>query len=769
VFDSIFRTLFKYERLVFEQGQFVLGATQSMWFVAAITVAAALYVLWTYQQLTALRGRDKIVLSVARVALLAVALFAVLRPMLLLKVAVPQQNFVGVVLDDSRSMQVADEADQARSQYVINQFGKPDTPLMRALGERFVTRVFRFSSVAERLQSTTDLTFQGTGTRFSDALSRIRDEMSGLPVAGLVVVSDGADTSETTLDQALAGLRSQALPVFTVGVGKERLSRDVQITRAETPSRVLKGASLVVDVVVTQSGYAGAKVPLLVEEDGKTVSTQDITLPADGESQTVRVRFKATTAGAGLFRFRVPLQANEEVTQNNQRDSLIDVYDRPERILHIEGEPRPEPKFIWLATEDDQNVRIAWVQRTAEATVNAPNKYYRRGMTTAEELQDGFPSTREELFKFRSIILGSIEASALAPDQQRMLEDFVDVRGGSLLVLGGLRSFSEGGWAGTPLSDALPVNLDTARAKPLAPPLEIVVRPTRAGDSHPAAQITERPEDAAAKWKEMPPLTAVNLVPVSDLKPGANALLTGVDQNGREQVVLAYQRYGRGKVLVLPVQDTWMWRMNANMAVEDMTHHNFWRRLTRWLVDGVPDRVMVSSTPDRVQRGEPITLTADVVDPEYRGVNDGRITAHATAPSGRVEDVPMEWTVENDGEYRARFTPSEDGLYRIAVDGTSQTGADVGRGTVVLRVAPSDAEYFDAAMRPSLLRRLSEETGGRFFRSADTTGLVDAISYSGRGVTVIEERELWDMPVVLVLLLGLMGGEWLYRRRRGVA
>src|SRR5688572_21736670 len=159
-----------------------------MWFVAAITVAAALYVLWTYQQLTALRGRDKIVLSVTRVALLAVAPFAVLRPMLLLKVAVPQQNFVGVVLDDPRSMQVADEADQARSQYVLDQFGKPDTPLMRALGERFVTRVFRFSSVAERLQSTTDLTFQGTGTRFSDALSRIRDEMSGLPVAGLVVV-----------------------------------------------------------------------------------------------------------------------------------------------------------------------------------------------------------------------------------------------------------------------------------------------------------------------------------------------------------------------------------------------------------------------------------------------------------------------------------------------------------------------------------------------------------------------------------------------------
>jgi uncharacterized membrane protein len=769
VFESIFRALFKYERLVFEQGDFVLGSARSVWFVVALTAAVAIYIVWTYQQLTALRGRDRVVLSAARVALLAVALFAILRPVLLLKVAVPQQNFVAVVLDDSRSMQVADEAARPRSQYVLDQFGQLDTPIMRALAERFVVRVFRFSNVAERLQSTADLTFQGTGTRFDDALTRVTDEMSGLPVAGLVVVSDGADTSETTLDQSLAGLKAQALPVFTVGVGKEQLSRDIQISRAETPSRVLKGASLVVDVVVSQSGYAGTRVPLIVEENGRTVSSQEITLAADGEAQTVRVRFKATGDGPSLFRFRVPQQPDEEVTQNNQRDLLIDVYNRQERILYLEGEPRPEPKYVWLATEDDENVRIAWVQRTAEATVNAPNKYYRRGMTSAEELQDGFPTTREELFRFRAIILGSIEASALTPEQQRMLEDFVDIRGGSLLVLGGLRSFAEGGWAGTPLSDALPVALDPARSRPLAPPLELVVRPTRAGQAHPAAQITDEPDAAAAKWKEMPPLTAVNAVPVGDLKPGASALLTGTDQNGRDQVVLAYQRYGRGKSLVLPVQDTWMWRMHASMTVEDMTHHNFWRRLTRWLVDGVPDRVMVSMTPDRVQRGEPLTITADVVDPEYRGVNDGRITAHATAPSGRIEDVPLEWSVENDGEYRGRFTPTEDGVYRIAVDGVSQSGIDVARGTASLRVAPSDAEYFDAGMRAPLLRRLSEETGGRFFRAADTTGLPDAISYSGRGVTVVEERELWDMPIVLVLLLGLMGGEWLYRRSRGLA
>src|SRR5207244_4296713 len=108
----------------------------------------------------------------------------------------------------------------------------------------FQIKMYRFSSSAERLQSASDLTFDGTGTHLGAAFDRARDELSGLPVAGLVMVSDGADNSDATLDEAIAGLKSQAMPVFTIGVGRDRLSRDVQVTRAETPRRVLKGSAL---------------------------------------------------------------------------------------------------------------------------------------------------------------------------------------------------------------------------------------------------------------------------------------------------------------------------------------------------------------------------------------------------------------------------------------------------------------------------------------------------------------------------------------------
>jgi len=769
VFESIFRFLFKYERLVFQQGSFVLGASRSMWTVVVVAAVVSLFALWTYRSLTLVRGRDRLTLLAIRIPLLLVALFALLKPMLLLKVAVPQQNFVGVLIDDSRSMQVSDQHGQPRADFAKDQLGRTDGPLLTALGKRFNVRLYRFSTSAERLQSSNDLTFQGTGTRLGDALDRARDELSGLPVAGLVLVTDGDDNSEATIDASIGGLKSQAMPVFSVGVGRDRLTRDVQVTRAETPRRVLKGTSLVTDVVVTQVGYAGQKTQLLVEDAGRIVSSQDITLPADGEAETFHVRFKVAEVGPRVFRFRVPVLSNEEVPQNNQRDSLIDVYDKREKILYLEGEPRPEGAFIQRATDADDNLQVVRLQRTAEAGVNSPDKYLRIGVDGPEELQNGFPTTREELFAYRAIILGSVEASAFTPEQQRMLADFVDVRGGGLLALGGDASFGEGGWAGTPLAEVLPVVIEQPRSGNNATPYfsELVVRPTRAGSNHPATQITDKESDAAAKWRDLPPLTSLN--PVREVKAGATTLLTGMDDRNREQVVLAYQRYGRGKALALPVQDTWLWKMHAKMDVKDPTHHNFWQRMVRWLVDGVPDRVMVSAAPDHVQKGEPVTLTAQVVDAQYRGINDGRITAHVTSPTGKVEDVPMAWTVKREGEYTAKFTPSEDGIAKVVVGGTDKDNKDVTRGNTTVRVAPSDAEYFDAAMRAPLLKRIAEETEGRYFTADETGSLVDAITYSGKGITVVEDKELWDMPIILLLLLTLMGAEWSYRRAKGLA
>jgi hypothetical protein len=86
----------------------------------------------------------------------------------------------------------------------------------------------------------------------------------------------------------------------------------------------------------------------------------------------------------------------------------------------------------------------------------------------------------------------------------------------------------------------------------------------------------------------------------------------------------------------------------------------------------------------------------------------------------------------------------------------------------VLEVGPSPEEYFDAGRRTPLLRRLADETGGRFYTPETVGDLPEDIRYTGAGVTLTEERDLWDMPAILLVLLALLGAEWGFRRFRGL-
>jgi uncharacterized membrane protein len=756
--EKLFRFLFKYPPLMFQQGDFTWGLSRPVLLAVAAAAAIGVLALLTYRGVSATeRPRDRVVLVGLRLAALAVLLFCLFRPALILKAAVPQQNFLGVLVDDSRSMSIADLNGQTRSAFIQQQLAGPNAKLLEALSQRFVVRFFRFASTSDRVASAADLKFGGTATRLGQALDRVRDELSGLPLAGLVMVSDGADTSDAAIDETLASLKARSIPVFTVGVGQERFAHDVQVTRVETPRSVLKGTALVVDVVLSQTGYGGQTVPLSVEDDGRIVSTQEVTLPPDGESATVKVRFTANEAGARTFKFKVPTQTGEQVTQNNARDALIQVNDRAEKILYYEGEPRFEYKFLRLAVEGDKNLQVVSLDRTAE------NKYYRQSVTTPDELIGGFPKTREELFQYRGLILGSVEAASFTPEQLRMIADFVNKRGGGLLMLGGRRSFAEGGWGGTPVGDVLPVVIESANAKYFS---EVQAKPTRAGATFPVTQIAGDEKASSAKWNDMPPVTTVNAI--RQAKPGATVLLTGVDNRKQDQIVLAYQRYGRGKAIALPIQDSWLWKMDAKVAVTDTTHAMFWRRLIRWLVDGVPEPVNIATTADRVEPGEAIKLSAEVLDSAYVEVNDSRVVARVTSPSGKTMEVPVEWTVTKDGAYRASFTPDESGIYDIKVT-AARDQKDLGTAAMHVRVSAGDAEYFDAGMRAPLLKRIAEDTGGRFFTPANSASLPEAISYSGRGVTVVEERELWDMPALFIALMALIGAEWGYRRMRGLA
>jgi hypothetical protein len=163
-----------------------------------------------------------------------------------------------------------------------------------------------------------------------------------------------------------------------------------------------------------------------------------------------------------------------------------------------------------------------------------------------------------------------------------------------------------------------------------------------------------------------------------------------------------------------------------------------------------------------------VVLRAEVNDDRYLKVNNARVIAEVDKPSGEATVLPMEWTVDKDGEYRASFVPEEQGVFEIRVT-AEREGGGLGSARSFVEAGDLADEFFNAEMQTPLLERIAEETGGRHYTPETVNRLAEDMSYTEGGTTVRESKDLWDMPVLFFLLVVLVGVEWGYRRLRGLA
>jgi len=296
--------------------------------------------------------------------------------------------------------------------------------------------------------------------------------------------------------------------------------------------------------------------------------------------------------------------------------------------------------------------------------------------------------------------------------------------------------------------------------------MTVTAVPTAEGLRHPALQVAANDSLVAQRWRTLPPLTTVNLL--ARAKPAASVLLQGLSgEQGLTRPLLVSQRFGSGRVMVLGAQDDWLWQMHADIAVNDSTHELLWRQMLRWLVNDVPDRVEILTDAES-SPGEAVALRAIVRDSGFMRRNGATVAATVTAPDGVLQDVALSWAVDRDGEYAASFVPTGSGLHQVQVraEGGGESSASA---RAFFRVIEPVEEFFGAERRDGLLDQLARETGGRTYTPAQVLDVVRDLTYSPSWSTTVRRLDLWDAPLVLILLLTMLGVEWTLRRRRGLA
>jgi len=740
---------------MYTKGHLVLLGSWPKWILVALIVMAAAglgaLIRWRVAQAAPrLQGWRAGVVWLIQSCLAAFLLLLLWQPAITVAELKPQQNIIAVMVDDSRSMAIADSGSTREGDAVkALQDG-----VIANLQKKFQTRIYTFDTHVTRVSSLAQIQPTAPATHIGDSLKDLVSETSDLPVGAIVLLSDGGDNSGGIDRDTIAELRSRRIPVHTVGFGAEHLEHDVEIEDASVAPRALANSRMSATVTLQQSGFAGRKATLSVRDGDKLLSSQKITLAGDGKTQTEPLLLNAGDAGAKSLTFSIAPLPGEANTGNNAVTRLVNVESNKRRILYVEGEPRWEYKFIRRAEDDDPIVEIASMLRTTE------NKIYRQGIENPQELADGFPTDAKNLFQYQGLIIGSMEAGYFTPAQQDLIRQFVNRRGGGLLLLGGRFALADGGWAGSPAADAFPVVLpDHGKTFHRLP---ATVELTAAGMNSLICRLTDDPQQNAERWKKLPYL--MDFQEAGTPKPGA-VVLADLKASGRELPLLVTQNYGRGRTAVLATSGTWRWQMS--LPAGDPTHTMFWQQLLRWLVADTPGQVEGSAQSQMLYDDGRTKFTAEVRDVDYLPAPDATVQAHVIGPDGLAATVDMTPVPDSPGTFQADWNAAKPGSYLAEID-AERGGQAIGRDVVTFERMDGVAENFHTEQNRPLLEQLSSVTGGSYWNPHNLSKLANEIPYSEAGITIRNTKPLWNLPAVFLVILALLFSEWLLRRKWGV-
>jgi uncharacterized membrane protein len=740
------------------------------WWVIALgaMAVAALLVLQYVQLRQRLAPAQTFFLVGLRACVYGVLLFFLFGPAFIETRQTKLRRPMTVLVDSSQSMNFPNSAQpasgekpaQSRLDLIKAKLAAGSTPLIERLNRDYDLRLFRFGAGMEPIApgALGDLAAQDHGTRLIENLQAVAKEAG--QQSGIVVFSDGISNGER---QTLEGLPPFPVPVFTVGLGEPEGFVDLRIAELKAPEFAFRGRELKLDVTLRATGLKGKTVPLYFNRGRNLITSRSVSIDADAFEQKVTLSFTPKELGTHSFSLALPVQAGEQISQNNQRELKVDVQRDKLRVLTLSGAPAWNYRFLRMALKQDPLIDLVSFVflRTPTDSVDVPDS---RLSLIPFPIDDIF---LDELKNFDVIVLDDFShRSYFNPVYLERVRDFVR-DGGGLAMFGGVRGFDSGGYGESALKEVLPVELDGKGSYQNGASLRPAL--TAAGKAHPVTRLLPDPRSNEETWSKMPPLTAYNQVRASR---GETLVTTSGDGASAALPLLTVGRFGKGRTLALMSDGAWRWNfVAAGNRDTPQNHLKLIRQSIRWLAQE-PSFEQVQIRPIApVKPGEKATIKLRVLNDDFTPARQAAVQLRVFGPEG--DPVILSAAGGEDGEFTAEYTPVKEGAYRVEADATS-AGKTLGKDRAGFSVAYPYGENDDGQPRLDLLKQIAETSQGEYFSisewSEKSLETIAAKLEKHTPSSIIEQRQtkLWSTLWPFAMILAFLSVEWWMRRKWGM-
>jgi hypothetical protein len=771
------------------------------WTVVIFITAVLIGLLFIRPRHVRLMRRQWAALVGLRLVVVLLMLFALLRPSFVYTKVEPVKASLVVLLDGSRSMQVADSLGDKPRWDAMKLLLDASAKDIATLSEKWDVTAYQFDSETKKLElrdGKVDLAAEANGeeSAIGAAMNDALDRETNKRVLATLLLSDGAQRAapprDLTPQLAARRLAAENIPLYTFTFGKSGGSEraDLSVGDLVTNETIFAETPTEVRARLTADGYANqrVKVQLLWEtpKGMEAVDTVQVDTGVQGSSVPIALRYTPRKAGEYKVTVRVEPREGELVTSNNEVSTFVTVRAGGINVLYLVGAkrvgggPGQEQRFVRAALAQSPDIVVS--RRLIDYEPPEVDITDLLGKPSAAgSAAPGQPLAAEAAPDV--LILDDVDVQGLNLASWQAIAARVQ-KGMGLIMLGGYHSFGPGGFRGSPLANVLPMELGVAQRQEFGERLREDVQldgPVRMhpalplGARHPAMQVESSGKwkpgtsDAATanSWAQLPPLDGANRIERNELKPNAQ-VLAEADDALKHPLLIAGQS-GDGRVLAFAGDSTWRWQMGGFGEA----HRRFWRQCVLWLAkkdEHTEGRVWIKLAGRRVMRGSRVDFTVGADSPQGESVANAQFDVTVQTPDGRSEQVRA--AKASDGWSATFRGTTKPGDYRIVVK-AKDGAADLGTAEARFLVPNQDMELDRPAAEPTLMAQLADTTkpaGGAALAAEELPDLLKRLANKPPELKeeVIAKVTYWDRWPFFLMFVGLLSGEWYLRKRWGL-
>ncbi|MCH2207812.1 MAG: VWA domain-containing protein [Lentisphaerales bacterium] len=649
----------------------------------------------------------------------------------------------------------SDEASKAsRLEVVSSIINNQDLSLISDLQEKYAVRLYTFDQKTRQLQVEDEelITLpsaEGKATGLGPAVRYIEQSLKGLPLADLIIFTDGIHNKGESPLEVAEELSRKNIRVFPVGIGMPD-NADLKILKVDVQELLFQGDETAIEVTFEANGIQDSDQEVELKLGDRTLIRKNI-LCRNGVFKEV---FVVTPEVKGDFEFRVTLEKHEDefFTGNNTMSKQVSVIDSEIRILLAVGNPSWEYRYLKGMLDGDKRFKTEVFIKSGDFSRSSSDPQY----------LSSFPY--ERLKEIDCIILNNIDRSSFSTDKMKLLQNYVVEQGGSIVMISS-PSGTPSSFAGTPLEEILPVTIrkytESEDYDFTANSRSFKLQLTEAGLQSIITRLDPHPEKNADVWETLPGQYWY-YKGIRKLKPSATALVqhsSAKNEYGKIPL-MAYHRFGRGQVLFLGFNSIWRWRYRIGSKYTD----RFWGQTIQALglphLLGTMHDVKIETVGRDFPAAEKIDITCRLANDALNADADSISITAVNTETGDEKEFKIPPSAES-GAYNGSIVLPE-GLWDLQVEGHTNTAKHR------INVFKSNLEFEKTSMDKVQLSQMAQLSGGQFVPLAAIAELPSMMNEKQKLKRTVFERSLWDGWLFLILICLLTSSEWLFRKQENL-